>query len=145
MELTIPVNGLSVGGRPPGRRRQVITLVAGVLLLGVVLVAVTGDRRKPRSEVLTEQEPPSSDGTVHVTTQDVKAAEAEVQADLSSLQTERAARVRGSIPTARVESDAIIGSSHDYVRNMDKPFYALTGHHNDIQSEADAIIDFANK
>jgi hypothetical protein len=28
---------------------------------------------------------------------------------------------------------------------MDGPFYALTGHHNDIQSEADAIIDFANK
>jgi len=147
MELTSPVRGL-VGGRPPGppgRRRQVITLVSGVLLFGGVLFAVTGDQRKPRSEVLTEQEPPSSDGVIHVTAQDIKAAEAQVQADLSSLPTERAARVRGSIPTARVESDAIIGSSHDYVRGMDGPFYALTGPHNDIQNEADAIIDFANK
>jgi hypothetical protein len=145
MELTSPIGGLLVSGRPPGRRRQVTTMVAGALLLAVVLVAVTGDHRRPRSEVLTEQGPPSSDGVLRVSAQDMKAAKAQVQADLSSLQTERAARVRGSIPTARAESDAIIGSSHEYVRGMDRPFYAFTGHHNDIQSEADAIIDFANR
>ena len=145
MERTSPIGGLLIGGRPPGRRRQIITMVAGALLLAVVLVAVTGDRKKPRSEVLTEQEPPSSDGVFRVSAQDLKAAKAQVQADLSSLQTERAAHVRGSVPTARTESDAIIDSLHDYVRRMFRPFSALTGHHNDIQSEADGIIDFANR
>ena len=118
-----------------------------LLCVAMIAVASRGDGRVSLSVstgvVIT---PPSANGEVDVTTEDVNAANAKVAADLNALVTERAAlKHRGSVPTDEVESDAIVGFMNHYVRTMGEPYESVTGSHSDHAAEADAIIDHANE
>jgi len=50
----------------------------------------------------------------------------------------------GSVPTDEAEASAIIDGA-DYIKNMGKPFWPVTGPHSDDAAEADMIIDNVSK
>ena len=92
--------------------------------------------------------PPIVPGTgegVTITTEDVDAANAKVVKELGKMKTVEVGSIRGSQPTDEVEAKAIIGDMNHYVRTMGDEFYPVTGPHNDITKEADAIIDASNR
>jgi len=148
VELAAPV----ARARRSRRRLVVVVFSAAALLLAALLAA--GARGGPRRRGALEEA--SLDTTandivggaeeeqaVTITQDDLNAAAANVRNDLESLPTEQAAAVRGSVPTAVGEADAIIDGS-DYVKGMGDPYTSVTGPHSDDAAEADAIINNAN-
>jgi len=113
-------------------------------------MALDGDGEQPSGPITGQPGAAESPGVVdpnaaavEITADDVAASVAQVKADLGAMATEKAGRVTGSVPTDEAEASAIIDGA-DYIKNMGKPFWPVTGPHSDDAAEADMIIDNAN-